>query len=190
MPSAAAGVARRLRRGSVILDAGEVLLRPYEQRDREALVAILGDPALMRLVLEERPMARAEAEAFIDRDFRMSGHLGYGAVALKSNDEAIGFTGFRACQYLNEDDVEFGWVLAKDHHGRGYATALGKVLIRHALQSWRLPRVLAACSPLNHASERILRDKLQMRFEQLVEPRAGFCRRVYSAAPFGFRVDP
>jgi RimJ/RimL family protein N-acetyltransferase len=166
------------------------LLRPYESRDREALVTILGDPALMRLVLEERPLARGEAEAFIDRDFRVSGRLGYGTVALKSNDQAIGFSGFRTCHYLDEDDVEFGWVLAKDHHGRGYATALGEALIRQALESWGLPRVLAACNPLNHASERILRDKLRMRFEQQIEPRAGFSRRVYSAAPFGFRVGP
>jgi len=170
------------RSGPVILDAGDVLLRPYEPRDRDALVAILGEPSLMRLVLEERPLAKAEAEAFIDRDFRVSGRLGYRTVALKSSDEAIGFSGFRACHYLNEDDVEFGWVLARKHHGRGYATALGEALIRQALESWRLPRVLAACSPLNHASERILRDKLQMRFERQVEPRAGFSRRVYSAA--------
>jgi RimJ/RimL family protein N-acetyltransferase len=167
----------------VILDAGAVLLRPYEPRDREALITILGDPALMRLVLEERPLATAEAEAFIDRDFRISGYLGYGTVALKSNDQAIGFSGFRACHYLDEDDVEFGWVLAEDHHGRGYATALGEALIRHALESWRRPRILAACNPLNHASERILRDRLQMRFERQVEPRTGFCRRVYSAVP-------
>ena len=167
----------------MILDTGDVLLRPYEPRDREALVTILGEPALMRLVLDERPLAKAEAEAFIDRDFHVSGRLGYGTVALKSSDEAIGFSGFRACHYLNEDDVEFGWVLAKHHHGRGYATALGEALIWHALESWRLPRILAACNPLNHASERILRDKLQMRFERQFEPRAGFCRRVYSAAP-------
>ena len=167
----------------MILGAGNVLLRPYEPRDRKALVAILGEPELMRLVLEERPLAKAEAEAFIDRDFRVSGRLGYGTVALKSNDEAIGFSGFRACRYLDEDDVEFGWVLATEHHGRGYATALGEALIRHALDSWRLPRILAACNPLNHASERILRDKLQMRFERQVERRAGSCRRVYSAAP-------
>jgi RimJ/RimL family protein N-acetyltransferase len=167
----------------MILDAGEVLLRPYENRDRAALVAILGEPELMQLALEERPFAIAEAEAFIDDHFRASGQPGYGTVSLKSNDEAIGFSGFRACHYLNEGDVEFGWVLSKKHHGRGYATALGERLIRYALESWGLPRILAACNPLHHASERILRDKLRMRFERQVEPRAGFRRRVYSAAP-------
>jgi RimJ/RimL family protein N-acetyltransferase len=167
----------------MILDAGDVLLRPYENRDRDGLITILGEAELMQLVLDERPLSNAQAGAFIDSHFHGTGHLGYRTVALKSNDDAIGFSGFRTCRYLGEDDVEFGWVLSKKYHGRGYATALGEQLIRHALESWRLPRILAACNPQNHASERILRDKLQMRFERQVEPRAGFCRRVYSAAP-------
>ena len=58
----------------------------------------------------------------------------------------------------------------------------GAVLIAYGLESLRRPRILAACNPLNAASEHILRDKLNMRFEQQVEPRPGFRRRVYSAA--------
>jgi RimJ/RimL family protein N-acetyltransferase len=170
-------------RENVFLDAGDVALRPYEDRDRTSLVAILGRTDLMNLVLEERPFGVNEAETFILNNFHVSERLHYGTVTLKSTGEAIGFSGFRACAYLNEDDTEFGWVLAKEHHGRGFATALGVRLIIHALESWRLPRVLAACNPLNAASEHILRDKLHMRFERSVEPRKGFRRNVYSAAP-------
>ena len=166
----------------MIPDAGEVVLRPYEPRDREALITILGDADLMGRALEERPFDRAEAEKFIDDRFSKDGGPGYATVNLKSSDTPIGFSGFRACRYLNEDDIEFGWVLARAYHGRGYATALGRQLIRHALDVWRLPRVLAACHPLNHASERVLRDKLHMRFERQLEPRPGFRRRVYSAS--------
>ena len=167
----------------MVLDAGDVVLRPYEDRDREPIVAILSQADVMQLVLDERVLSRVEAETFIDDHFQPGDGLGYETVSLKSTDEAIGFSGFRACRYLDESDVEFGWVLAREHHGRGYATALGKRLIAHALDCWRVSRVLAACNPLNHASERILRDKLQMRFERQVEPRPGFRRRVYSAAP-------
>jgi RimJ/RimL family protein N-acetyltransferase len=173
---------------SLALDAGDVVLRPYEDRDRGALISILSQSDLMQLVLDECAFSRAEAETFIDDHFQLSDRLGYETVSLKSTDEAIGFSGFRACRYLSEQDVEFGWVLAHEHHGRGYATALGERLIMYALESWRLPRVLAACHPLNRASERILRDKLHMRFERQVEPRPGFHRRVYSAAP-GWRRD-
>jgi RimJ/RimL family protein N-acetyltransferase len=166
----------------MVIDTGEVVLRPYERRDRGPLIALLGQPDLMALVLEERAFNRAEAEDFIDAHFRTDGPLGYETVSLKPTDEAIGFSGFRACRYLDGDDIEFGWVIAKEHHGRGFATALGQGLILHALGSWRLPRVLAACNPLNRASEHVLRDKLQMRFELDVEPKPGLRRRVYSAA--------
>ncbi len=163
------------------LDAGEVILRPYKNRDRGPLVAILGEPDLMRLVLDERPLHTVDAETFIARHFGSNNPFGYGIVCLKSTGDAIGFSGFRACRYLGEEDVEFGWVLTHAYHGRGYATALGHRLITHAFESLRLKRVLAACNPKNHASEHILRDKLRMRFERQVEPRAGFVRRVYSA---------
>jgi RimJ/RimL family protein N-acetyltransferase len=164
-----------------VLDAGDVILRPYRNRDRGPLVAILGDPELMRLVLDERPFNAVDAEIFIARHFGPNDQLGYQTVCLKSTDEVIGFSGLRACRYLDAEDIEFGWVLAQAQHGRGYATALGRRLITHALETLTLPRVLAACNPLNHASEHLLRDKLHMRFERQVEPRPGLQRRVYSA---------
>jgi [ribosomal protein S5]-alanine N-acetyltransferase len=165
----------------ISLEAGDVLLRPYKESDRGPLVAILGEPELMRLVLDERPFTPLDAEAFIAENFLSGERAGYGTVCLKTTDEPIGFSGFRTCRYLNSEDVEFGWVLARAHHGRGYATALGQRLIAYALGSWRLTRVLAGCNPANHASEHILREKLRMRFERDVEPRPGFHRRVYSA---------
>jgi len=167
----------------LVLDAGEIVLRPYEDRDRTSLLAILGRADLLNLALRERPFGVREAEIFIRDNFQVTERLHYGTVSLKSTGEAIGFSGFRACAYLDEDDVEFGWVLASERHGRGFASALGEQLIIHALEVWRLSRVLAACNPLNAASEHILRDKLHMRFERSVEPRKGFRRTVYSAAP-------
>jgi len=167
----------------LVLDAGEIVLRPFENRDRSSLLAILGRADLMNLALRERRFGVREAEIFIRDNFQVTERLHYGTVTLRSTGEAIGFSGFRACAYLNEDDVEFGWVLASEHHGRGFASALGEQLIIHALEVWRLRRVLAACNPLNSASEHILRDKLHMRFERSVEPRKGFRRKVYSAVP-------
>ncbi len=113
----------------MILDAGGVVLRPYEDRDRKSLLSILGDPDLMKFVLDERALARDEAQTFIDGHFVIQDRLGFETVSLKSTGEAIGFSGFRECRYLGEEDIEFGWVLGNEHHGRGYATALGERLI-------------------------------------------------------------
>jgi len=166
----------------VILDAGDVVLRPYESGDHEPLLSILGDPEVMRLVLNERALAREDANQFLRDHFIAKVPPGFETMCLKSTGEAIGFAGYRPCRYLDENDIEFGWVIAKRHHGRGYATAVGEQLISYALESLRLGRILAACNPLNAASEHILRDKLKMRFEREVETRSHFRRRVYTAS--------
>jgi RimJ/RimL family protein N-acetyltransferase len=85
----------------VVLDAGEVVLRPYEDRDRSSLLAILGRADLMNLALRERPFGVHEAEIFIRDNFQVTERLHYGTVSLKSTGEAIGFSGFRACAYLD-----------------------------------------------------------------------------------------
>jgi hypothetical protein len=63
-----------------------------------------------------------------------------------------------------------------------YATAVGQTLITYALESMRQRRILAACNPLNAASEHVLHHKLNMRFECEVEVRLDYRRRVYVAA--------
>jgi RimJ/RimL family protein N-acetyltransferase len=107
--------------------------------------------------------------------------LGMHVVSRDLRSEAIGFSGYRTCALLGTDDVEFGWVIATAHQGSGYATSLGQALIRHALTTLRLPRVLAACHPENAASEHVLRDKLRMQFEREVKAGPNPPRRVYAA---------
>ena len=168
----------------MFLDAGPVGLRSFDGSHGVHLIAMLTDPDVMKWALDERPFSRAEAETFVETTFpRGNELLGMRSICLKATAEIVGFAGYRRCLYLDADDMEFGWVIAKAHQGRGYATALGQNLIRHALDDLSLKRVLAACHPANASSEHILRDKLKMRFEREVEVRPNFRRRVYTAVP-------
>lgn len=167
----------------MFFDAGSVVLRPATEGDRESLIAVLMDADVMRFALEERPFSRTEAEAFIASNFAIGDEkLGMHSISVTPASVAIGFTGYRACRVLGAADTEFGWVIAKSHQGRGYASALGETLIRYALDNLKFERILASCNPANAPSEHILRDKLMMRFEGEVEPRPKFRRRVYSAS--------
>jgi len=166
----------------MMLDAGPILLRPMRAEDHDALVALLTNPEVMQRALEDRAYRLDEAESLLVRMFAGSDDtLGMHVVSRDLGSEAIGFSGYRTCALLGTDDVEFGWVIATAHQGSGYATALGQALIRHALMTLRLPRVLAACHPENATSEHILRDKLRMRFEREVKTRPDSPRRVYGA---------
>ncbi len=167
----------------MLIESELVALRPYKDSDNLALTAILTDPSVMALAVEDRAFSPKEADTFLRAHFNQAGTIGFGSVCLKTTDEPLGFAGYRTCSYLGLEDVEFGWVIGRAHHGRGYATALGRALIAHALSSagFNLPRVLAACHPANAPSEHILRDKLNMTFRHEVEVGQSRRRRVYVA---------
>jgi len=161
------------------LTVGPLLLRPARTEDHPVLRALLMDPCLMAYALNDHAFAPDEAEAFLRSGFAgMDDVYGLHVVAVSSTGGVIGFSGYRRCQLLGVDDVEFGWVLHAAHHGRGYATVLGEALILRAQERLGLNRVLAACHPANAASEHVLRDKLRMRFEREVTV-TGRARRVY-----------
>jgi len=148
----------------VVIYAGDVLLRPYQASDEGCIVGVLMNPEVMRLALEERVLSRSEAESFIKRNFGPSTEPCMETVCLRMSGEPIGFAGYRPCPYLGENDLEIGFVLAKDYWNKGYASALGKKLILHAQHCLDLPRIVAACHPDNDGSETILSKNLKMKF--------------------------
>ena len=169
----------------MFLDAGNVILRPFIESDRDILVTrILTNEQIMERALTERALEEDDAHRFIATYFNVKfPELGFATVAIKNNDRAIGFAGYRSCRYLDAPDVEFGWLIDTDYQGRGYATAVGEKLILHGLFCLNLNRVLAACNPDNVASDRVLRHKLNMTFHTVVTTEDGHKRNVFVAAP-------
>lgn len=60
--------------------------------------------------------------------------------------------------------VELGWVLHPDHHGRGYATEAAGAMLRVAFDQVGAHRVFARIDPRNGASARVA-GRLGMRHE-------------------------
>ena len=100
-------------------------LRPLQLSDLDALQRILSDPAVMRYL--EPPFDRQRTEAFLRR---AAGEeppvLGF---CLRETGELIG----HMIWHPYEDGVwELGWVLGREHWGRGYASELTAAAIRRA----------------------------------------------------------
>lgn len=171
----------------MLINAGTVLVRGYHPSDEDSLVRLLMDAEVMKLALYERALGESEAREFIASNFGLLMEPCMDTICLRATGEPIGFAGYRPCAYLGEDDLEFGFVLAKQHWGKGYASVIGEKLIAHARHGLDLPRVLAACNPENHGSETVLSAKLGMTFvrEVVVPIRTGELRRRVYEASFG-----
>ena len=85
------------------------------------------------------------------------------AVELKETGSLIG-----ACDLhlRDNDDSEVGWILHKDHWGKGYCTEMGRALLKLGFEEHNLRRIIARCDAENTASSRVM-EKIGMRREGL-----------------------
>ena len=67
--------------------------------------------------------------------------------------------------YFLEDRTngELGWVVHKDHWGRGYVTEAARAMLVYAAERWRMKRIIACCDSENIASRRVM-EKLGMTY--------------------------
>ena len=85
-------------------------------------------------------------------------------ITVRQEDRAIGNI---ACR-VQEDAVDFGYVLARDQWGQGYATEAAKAVVAWAASLDEVRRITATCDVENAASVRVL-EKLGMKWEGVLK---------------------
>ncbi len=132
-----------------------LLIRRFAPADADALHQIYGDPEVMALAggtcdrtTVDRVIARYE------RDFPLE----YRAVVERASGRLVGEVGVIPLG----DEIEIGWTLHRDAHGRGFATEAARAMLAAALGPLGLERVIATILPENAASIRVA-EKIGMR---------------------------
>ena len=157
-----------------------LLLRPFEPSDFDTLSAILADAEVMQLVLSGTAYSQAESAKFIEDNFLAyeSNDIGLGVLCERFNQRIVGFAGIIDYQYAEKGAVEIGFVLAKFAHGRGYATEIGRALMKYALDELKHDRLYATVHPNNSPSNRVM-EKLGMKAVNRIEARDRGARLIY-----------
>ena len=128
-----------------------LLLRPGWAEDAPALSRAIGDPAVVRnLSRAPWPYALGDAERFLGLPQDPNGPRFL--ITRREDGALIGGIGLTP----DDDGVELGYWLARDHWGRGYATEAGRAVVAIADESLRLPRLKASHALDNPASGGVL----------------------------------
>jgi RimJ/RimL family protein N-acetyltransferase len=164
----------------VVLTTPRMVLRAVGEADISRLhQKIFGVPEVMNWVFAGTVLSSAESESFIRANFNFeAAPVGLCALADRTTDEVIGFAGLNPCRVLSDDDLEFGFVLAREVWGRGLATEIGTAQLALGFERLGRPRMLALASAENAASISTL-EKLGMRHHSDVMPPGRSLRRVY-----------
>jgi RimJ/RimL family protein N-acetyltransferase len=142
-------------------------LRPFEPRDLDAIVAIHGDPEVVRYVpwdVRDRAELAAVLEEKAERT-RLAAEgdgLNLAAVAADSGELVADMSLMWRSQEHRLGEV--GYLLHPAHTGRGYATEASRAMLRVGFEDFGLHRIIGRIDARNGASARVL-ERLGMRRE-------------------------
>lgn len=149
------------------IETGRLLLRPFRPDDFEPLLALHGDAELVRWI-PWGPRSPAEVQVVLDRKLTQVqfDEPGGGIGLAMEVREGGAFAGELTMAYSSREHSlgEVGFMLGREHQGRGYATEGGREMLRLAFEELDLHRVIGRIDARNEASGRVL-ERLGMRRE-------------------------
>ena len=122
-----------------------ITIRRMQTGDADALYRLLSDPKVMRYL--EPPYTRAQSDRFLQ-----SAGLSESPLIYAAEDSGV-FIGYVIDHAYDENSVEIGWALFPEYWGRGYASALTKLLIAKAKRAQK--GAVIECVPEQEATRRI-----------------------------------
>jgi [ribosomal protein S5]-alanine N-acetyltransferase len=146
--------------GRLYLETERFYIRQWELDDAEELHKIMSDIRVHKYT-GDSPWTIERTNKYIklilDKDFKTL-EVFHGACVLKSSNSIIGLTGLNP--YLPKQP-ELEWQFGMPFWGNGYATEIGKAIIKKAFASTDIKLIYGMVNPENKASMRVM-EKIGM----------------------------
>src|SRR5690606_8949241 len=143
-PALPPGLHRRGHR-PVRLETERLILREWEERDRDAYARFVSDPVVRRFYPSVAD--REESDRMIDRFIEGLKRDGYGLLAVerKADGLLIGDVGIIPVGFpiRGNPPVEIGWLLGQEFWGQGYAPEAARAWLDYAFDVLKMPEVVA-----------------------------------------------
>ena len=151
-----------------VFESERLVLRPMEPKDAPFMYAYCSDPEMVKHLPLNQTYTIADAERSVQ------GFMGmYAAhksapwgVTLKETGEHIGICGFENWN-AQTDRAEIGFIIARHHWGKGFATEAARRVMCFGFEVMRLNRLEARTKAENEASKHVL-ARLGMTYEGLL----------------------
>jgi RimJ/RimL family protein N-acetyltransferase len=138
-----------------------LVLRSFTDHDSEALHRIMNQEDVLRYFPNSKPPPLDVVDRLIGRQLQHWREHGYGWWAVELREEP-GLVGWNGLQYLPEtDEVEVGYLLSREHWGRGLAAEGAREGLQCGFEELGLDEIVGIVHPDNVASQRVL-EKLGM----------------------------
>ena len=129
-----------------VLETPRLIIRNWEDRDRDLFHIINSDEEVMRFFPFRRDRQQSDVAFKRIQKAIVETGLGFSALEEKESGQCIGFAGLAHTDlepYFPKGTVEIGWRLARPFWGKGYVTEAGKALLDHAFGPLGLKEVVS-----------------------------------------------
>ncbi len=148
------------------LVTSRLLLREFSESDLDAVHVYAADPEVTRF-MDWGPNSPADTAAFlaeVGREVRVVPRSAYTlAVVVRATGDLVGAVHLEKTSSGHRRG-EMGYVLARAHWRRGYATEAAATILRFGFDEVDLHKITATCDPDNVSSARVL-EKIGMHYE-------------------------
>jgi ribosomal-protein-alanine N-acetyltransferase len=154
------------------LETERLLLRKMRLEDAQAMFAYASDPEVTRYVLWDTHRSVQDTESFLNfaTEGYERGDFGGWGVVLKDDGVFIGTCGIDAGYSPEHARAELGYVLSREHWGKGLMPEAVRAVIRFGFGRMELNRIEARCIAENTASARVM-EKAGMTYEGTLRQR-------------------
>ncbi len=146
-----------------MLCTARLLLRPWQESDRQPFAAMSADPEVMRYLAT--PATPAAVDVWIERQIAHQVEHGFcfWAVEERASGTFVGTVGLLQVGYMAHftPAVELGWRIARAFWGLGYAPEAALSSMQFGFKAQRLPEIVANACEANAKSRRVM-EKLGM----------------------------
>lgn len=162
-----------------ILESNRLILRNTVDEDIATLYKnIFNDKDVVEHTFGNDLKSFEEVENFIKTSCNYYNKLGLSTLLEKQSNTIIGLAGIIKCEYLEQIDYEFGFILSKNYWGKGYAKEIGLAQIKYTKDELKAKRVLALAHKENIASLNLIK-KLGLEYIKTVPTNGRGDREVY-----------
>jgi ribosomal-protein-alanine N-acetyltransferase len=159
---------------NIRIETEHLIIKNFTSNDLSQLYRIVNNEEIMRYVPFAKERTLSECEELMKRilnRYKESTILNFKGflllVTLKHNNECVGFVGLFPLTYdIAENELFYG--LFEEHYGKGYATEIGKAIIKYAFNEMNITKIVATVNKDNLVSKRVL-DKVGLCFEYEIE---------------------
>ncbi|TBR58567.1 GNAT family N-acetyltransferase [Westiellopsis prolifica IICB1] len=139
----------------IVIETPRLILRHFTLDDIDELAAIYADPVVTKFY--PKPYTREQTQQQVERIMNMYKERGWSlwATIYKADHKLIGRCGLMLQLVDEQQEVEIGYLLAKEYWGQGLATEAAIACRNYGFQELGLNRLISLIDPRNIASQKV-----------------------------------